>query len=82
VKPVAFVTGGNPAVGCTTCHDQHSELIYQGTVGGKPAYYQTGFFLRGYYNPASGGNSAAQFCRQCHGGEANEMHGQLNVPTT
>ena len=35
-------------------------------------YYQTMFFLRGYYNPSTGGNNAAQFCRQCHGGEANE----------
>jgi hypothetical protein len=40
--------------------------------------YQTMFFLRGPYNPSStaaGANTTAQFCRQCHGGEANEMAG-------
>ena len=67
------------AVTCTTCHNQHSENIYKSTNGG---FYKTMFFLRGYYNPTSGGNNAAQFCRQCHGGEANEMNGQENVPTT
>lgn len=71
-----------PVVTCTSCHDQHSELIYAGTMGGVKGFYQTAFFLRGYYNPSTGGNSAAQFCRQCHGGEANEMHGQMAVPTT
>jgi len=40
--------------------------------------YATMFFLRGPYNPASGNsnsNQTAQFCRQCHGAEANEMNG-------
>jgi cytochrome c553 len=43
------------------------------------------FFLRAPYNPASttaGSNQTAQFCRQCHGGEANEMNGGLTIPTT
>ena len=71
-----------PRCTCTSCHNQHSELIYAGTMGGVKGFYQTTFFLRGYYNPTTGGNSAAQFCRQCHGGESNEMHGQMNVPTT
>jgi len=79
---LSTINGTTPVVTCTSCHDQHSELIYAGTMGGVKGYYQTQFFLRGYYNPGNGGNSAAQFCRQCHGGEANEMHGQLNVPTT
>jgi len=80
---VSFGTFGTAvtAVTCTTCHNQHSELIYAGTMGGVKGFYQTAFFLRGYYNPATGGNSAAQFCRQCHGGESNEMNGQLGVPT-
>jgi hypothetical protein len=42
------------------------------------------FFVRGPYNPNSGtagSNQTAQFCRSCHGGEANEMHGG-NLPTT
>jgi len=71
-----------PVVTCTSCHDQHSQIIYSGTMGGVKGNYATQFFLRGYYNPSTGGNNAAQFCRQCHGGEANEMHGQMTVPTT
>ncbi|HVP00069.1 MAG TPA: hypothetical protein VMT15_18485 [Bryobacteraceae bacterium] len=80
---VTFGTWGSTvtAVTCTSCHDQHSELISASKMGGVQGYYQTAFFLRGYYNPSTGGNSAAQFCRQCHGGESNEMHGQLNVQT-
>jgi len=70
------------AVTCTSCHDQHSQNVYAGTMGGVKSTYKTMFFLRGYYNPTTGGNNAAQFCRQCHGGESNEMKGQLNVPTT
>jgi len=79
---LSTINGTTPVVTCTSCHDQHSELIYSGKMGGVQGYYQTAFFLRGYYNPSTGGNNAAQFCRQCHGGEANEMHGQLYVPTT
>jgi hypothetical protein len=81
---VSFGTFGTAktAVTCTSCHNQHSNYIYSGKMGGVKGYYQTYFFLRGYYNPYTGGNSSAQFCRQCHGGESNEMNGQLNVPTT
>jgi hypothetical protein len=33
------------------------------------------FFLIGPYNPNNpSSNTAAQFCRQCHGGESNEMN--------
>jgi cytochrome c553 len=39
------------------------------------------FFIKGEYAPTTGGNSVAQFCRNCHGGESNEMKG-LTVPTT
>jgi len=70
------------AVMCTSCHNQHSQNIYKGTMGGASGYYQTMFFLKGYYNPSTNGNNAAQFCRQCHGGESNEMNGQTTVPTT
>ena len=45
-------------------------------------YYSTMFFIRAPYNPASGTtgtNQAAQFCRQCHGGEANEMNNSSAV---
>jgi len=65
------------AVTCTTCHNQHDEIVW--SVGGKN--YQTMFFIRGYYNPASGGNNVAQFCRNCHGGNSNEMAGIENVTT-
>ena len=66
------------AVTCTTCHDQHSMTAFKNNVGS----FATSFFVRGNYNPQTGGNNAAQFCRNCHGGEANEMHGLLTVPTT
>ena len=75
--PVAKLVSTKSAQGgwvtCTTCHDQHSMTAFStdGTVANtKP----TMFFVRGWYNPNSG-NSAAQFCRSCHGGESNEMHG-------
>ncbi|MGA7338030.1 MAG: hypothetical protein WBW91_14980, partial [Candidatus Sulfotelmatobacter sp.] len=66
------------AVTCTTCHDQHSMTAF---VAGNGTTYSTMFFIRGYYNPAANGNSVAQFCRNCHGGESNEMHGVAGVPT-
>ncbi|HKR28311.1 MAG TPA: hypothetical protein VJS11_12685 [Acidobacteriaceae bacterium] len=51
-----------------------------GTVTGKSGlpsgYYATMFFLRAPYNPFdTASNQTAQFCRQCHGGESNEMNG-------
>ncbi len=74
-------TETNGWVTCTTCHDQHDMLYFNagGTVGIKPTH----FFVRGWYDPGNSltSNSAAQFCRTCHGGESNEMHGQLSVPT-
>jgi hypothetical protein len=67
------------AVTCTTCHDQHSMTVYTNSTPN--TYFSTMFFIRGQYTPTAGGNSVAQFCRNCHGGESNEMHGQLSVPT-
>jgi len=84
--PASFWNGSNPlatfagtvnAVTCTTCHDQHSMTVYTNTKGS----YTTMFFIRGYYNPNANGNSVAQFCRNCHGGESNESHGLMHVPT-
>jgi hypothetical protein len=72
---------GTPVVMCTTCHNQHTMNAVNVTASnsGQPAgTYATMFFLVGPYNPAStttGSNQTAQFCRQCHGGEANEMNG-------
>ena len=57
--------------------------VGSGVSGMATGPYATMFFLRGPYNPNnSSSNSATQFCRQCHGGEANESNGVYNVPTT
>ncbi len=76
-------------VTCTTCHNQHMMNVFSVTNGkntGLPSgKYATMFFINGPYNPASGttgSNQTAQFCRQCHGGEANESNGSYNIPTT
>jgi len=69
----------NSWVTCTTCHDQHSMTSFSaGPAGIKPTH----FFVRGWYDPGNTttSNSAAQFCRTCHGGESNEAHG-LTVAT-
>jgi hypothetical protein len=86
-----------PIVVCTTCHNQHSmnvvnvaqttgivagSAVTSGMSGVTPGTYQTMFFLRGPYNPTNAGsNTAAQFCRQCHGGESNEMNNGTAVTT-
>jgi len=50
--------------------------VKSGLSGQTPGTYFTMFFLRGPYDPTNtASNSAAQFCRQCHGGESNEMNG-------
>ena len=74
-------------VTCTTCHNQHLMNVVKVTAsksGLPPGNYKTMFFIRAPYNPASGtggSNQTAQFCRQCHGGEANEMNGGTAVTT-
>jgi len=79
----------NPTVQCTTCHNQHLMNVVKVTNGAKSGLpsgnYATMFFIRAPYNPASGtsgSNQTAQFCRQCHGGEANESNGGGAIPTT
>jgi len=89
------VTGSNPPtytsnswVTCTTCHDQHdmtyfSASVYSSSTSSFSTVVKpTHFFVRGWYDPGNSttSNSAAQFCRTCHGGESNEMHGQT-IPT-
>jgi len=76
-------------VTCTSCHNQHIMNVVKVTNGAKSGlptgYYATMFFIRAPYNPASGtagSNQTAQFCRQCHGGEANEATGSYTIPTT
>jgi len=72
----------NSWVTCTTCHNQHNMQYFNAgsTVGYKPTH----FFVRGWYDPGNSktSNSAAQFCRSCHGGESNESAGQMGIPTT
>ena len=85
-----FVSPGKynnqPVVMCTTCHNQHLMNVVKVTNGPKSGLpsgtYATMFFIRAPYNPASGtagSNQTAQFCRQCHGGESNEMNGSTAV---
>jgi cytochrome c553 len=80
VKPGAY--NNTAVIVCTTCHDPHVMSVVKVTknsTSGLPAgNYATMFFLRGPYNPASstaGSNQTAQFCRQCHANESNEMNG-------
>lgn len=86
VSPKAY--NNQPTVMCTTCHNQHLMNVVKVTNGkntGLPSgTYATMFFIRAPYNPASatvGSNQTAQFCRQCHGGESNEMNGSTAVTT-
>jgi hypothetical protein len=79
VKPGVY--NNQPVVLCTTCHNQHLMNVVKVTNGATSGlasgYYQTMFFIRAPYNPGSttsGSNQTSQFCRQCHGGEANEMN--------
>ena len=87
VRPGKY--NNKPVVLCTTCHNQHLMnvvTVKNGPTSGLPTGpYATMFFIRAPYNPASGtagSNQTAQFCRQCHGGEANEMNGGASIPTT
>lgn len=76
-----FPYNGQPTVMCTSCHNQHlmNVVSVNSTNSGLPAgFYTTMFFIRAPYNPGTttpGSNQNAQFCRQCHGGESNEMNG-------
>ncbi len=75
-------------VTCTSCHNQHvmnTVNVNSKNSGQTAGFYATMFFVRGPYNPASGtayANQTAQFCRSCHGGEANESNGQGQIGTT
>src|SRR5580704_2378849 len=93
VKNYGFFVGlsaynNTAVVTCTSCHNQHLMNVVSVTAkksGLPPGNYATMFFVIGPYNPASGtagSNQTAQFCRQCHGGEANESNGSYTIPTT
>ncbi len=78
------VYNNNPIVVCTTCHNQHVMNVFKGSIGGVSGYYKTYFGVRGNYNPGStvaGFNATTQFCRQCHGAEANEMNNATTITT-
>ena len=61
----------NSWVTCTTCHDQHNMQYFNTAASGPKVIKPTHFFVRGWYDPGNTttSNSAAQFCRTCHGGE-------------
>jgi len=92
-NPYGVTATGQPYVLCTTCHNQHVMTVYTssakspiaGDGGGK--FYATYFFVNGPYNPNinnvanTNAPSTAQFCRQCHFGEANEANNTNNITT-
>ena len=80
VKPGSY--GNSAVIVCTTCHDPHSMNVV--AIGGNSSSglprgtYATMFFLRAPYNPNDTNpqsNQTAQFCRQCHADQSNEMNG-------
>jgi hypothetical protein len=86
VKPAVY--NNTAVIMCTSCHNQHSMNAVKVTNGPKSGLpsgiYATMFFIAAPYNPASttaGSNQTAQFCRECHGGESNEMTGHVALPT-
>jgi hypothetical protein len=92
-NPTGVNAAGKPYVLCTTCHNQHVMTVYASSAkspiandgGGK--FYATYFFVNGPYNPNvnnianTNAPSTAQFCRQCHFGEANEANNTNNITT-
>jgi hypothetical protein len=75
-------------VTCTSCHNQHlmNVVPVTGQNSGLPTgTYLTMFFIRAPYNGDSSTNPAsnqnAQFCRQCHGYQSNELSGATSIPT-
>ena len=91
-NPWAINGAGKPYVLCTTCHNQHVMTVYSSSTaspiaGNTAGYYATYFFVNGPYNPNvnnvanTNAPSTAQFCRQCHFGEANEANNTNNITT-
>jgi hypothetical protein len=71
---VVAVGGVNYAAGTGTT----AASIKSGATGLTAGNYTTMFFIRAPYNPGDTNplnNQNAQFCRQCHGGESNEVNG-------
>ncbi|MBZ5665803.1 MAG: hypothetical protein LAO30_14470 [Acidobacteriia bacterium] len=91
-NPWGINPSGKPYVLCTTCHNQHVMTVYTASAaspiaGNTTGYYATYFFINGPYNPNinnvtnTNAPSTAQFCRQCHFGEANEANNTNNITT-
>ena len=91
-NPWAINAAGKPFVLCTTCHNQHVMTVYAASAaspiaGNASGFYATYFFVNGPYNPNinnvanTNAPSTAQFCRQCHFGEANEANNTNNITT-
>jgi hypothetical protein len=91
-NPWAINGASQPYVLCTTCHNQHVMTVYTSSkaspiAGNTAGYYATYFFVNGPYNPNinnvknTNAPSTAQFCRQCHFGEANEANNTNNITT-
>jgi cytochrome c553 len=82
VKPAEY--NNTAVVVCTTCHQPHVRNVFTVGPGSRsglpPGEYSTMFYLRGPYNrvsPNRRNDTAAQFCRQCHAGQSNEMNGAM-----
>ena len=91
-NPWGINPSGKPYVLCTTCHNQHVMTVYTASAaspiaGNTTGYYATYFFINGPYNPNinnvtnTNAPSTAQFCCQCHFGEANEANNTNNITT-
>jgi hypothetical protein len=72
-------TAGVAYVECSTCHNPHSMNWARYKINGVNNYKQSAFFIRGWYNSATG-NSTTNFCRTCHYSKSNEYVNVLNVP--
>jgi len=89
VNSIPYGAGGSYVV-CTTCHSQHRQNVYKGTMGvnGTPTagVFKKYFFINGPYDPGAAWDpthapSTTQFCRQCHFSFSNEYYGINTVYT-
>jgi len=77
---------GDSYVVCTTCHNQHVQNVYKGTLAGVAGTFQTIFYVNGAYNPGAPYDpthvpSTNRFCLQCHYSHSSEYYGATTVGT-
>jgi len=77
---------GDSYVVCTTCHNQHVQNVYKGTLAGINGTFQTIFYVNGAYNPGAPYDpthvpSTNRFCLQCHYSHSSEYYGATTVGT-